>query len=126
MEKIQHLWEAGEIDELIELIVSETDLSHEEVKRVIAFHEKYDDMHDDRYDERSDEYEHEYPDYRYNEPYPANDDSQVLKLEQRISELEEENRNLKSTISELEEKVSQMNTVLMEQVKFIYEWATSQ
>jgi len=126
MEKIQRLWESGQIDELLEMIVSETDLSYEEAKRVIAFHEKYKDRHD----EKSDEYEHGYPDHRYDEPYPylepTNDDSQILKLEQRISELEEENRSLQNTISELEKKVSQMNTVLMEQVKFIYEWATSQ
>ena len=126
MEKIQHLWESGQVDELLELIVSETDLSYEEAKRVIAFHEKYKDRHD----EKSDEYEHGYPDHRYDEPYPysepTDDDSQIHKLEQRISELEEENRSLQNTISELEEKVSQMNTVLMEQVKFIYEWATSQ
>ena len=126
MEKIQRLWESGQIDELLEMIVSETDLSYEEAKRVIAFHEKYKDRHD----EKSDEYERDYPDHRYDEPYPylepTNDDSQILKLEQRISELVEENRSLQNTISELEKKVSQMNTVLMEQVKFIYEWATSQ
>ena len=126
MEKVQHFWESGQVDELLELIVSETDLSYEEAKRVIAFHEKYKDRHD----EKSDEYERDYPDHRYDEPYPysepTNDDSQILKLEQRISELEEENRSLQNTISELEKKVSQMNTVLMEQVKFIYEWATSQ
>ena len=126
MEKIQRLWESGQIDELLEMIVSETDLSYEEAKRVIAFHEKYKDRHD----EKSDEYERDYPDHRYDEPYPylepTNDDSQILKLEQRISELVEENRSLQNTISELEKKVSQMNTVLMEQIKFIYEWATSQ
>ena len=126
MEKVQHFWESGQVDELLEWIVSETDLSYEEAKRVIAFHEKYKDRHD----EKSDEYERDYPDHRYDEPYPylepTNDDSQILKLEQRISELVEENRSLQNTISELEKKVSQMNTVLMEQVKFIYEWATSQ
>ena len=126
MEKVQHFWESGQVDELLELIVSETDLSYEEAKRVIAFHEKYKDRHD----EKSDEYERDYPDHRYDEPYPylepTNDDSQILKLEQRISELVEENRSLQNTISELEKKVSQMNTVLMEQIKFIYEWATSQ
>ena len=47
MEKIQRLWESGQIDELLEMIVSETDLSYEEAKRVIAFHEKYKDRHDE-------------------------------------------------------------------------------
>ena len=32
MEKIEHLWEEGQIDELVELIVSETGMSTEDAK----------------------------------------------------------------------------------------------
>ncbi|KAF6245577.1 hypothetical protein [Nitrosopumilus sp. b2] len=142
-EKIQRLWEAGEIEQLVELIVSETDLSYEQAKRVVAFFEKYDNRGDASYDNSEYEYqehdynkydypEHDYPESDYLEPYPEPypvptvDNEQVLRLEQRISELEEENQMLRETIKELEEKISQINAVLMEQVKFIYEWVSTQ
>lgn len=131
MEKIQRLWEAGEIDQLVELIVSETDLSYEEAKRVVVFFEKYEDgTHDEDY-----YYEDDYPEYDYREydfeeyEYPEShhtDNEQILRLEQRIAELEEENQMLLETIEELEEEIIQVNAVLMEQVKFIYEWVQSQ
>ncbi|NJK78162.1 MAG: hypothetical protein HC944_05190 [Nanoarchaeota archaeon] len=50
MEKIQFLWESGQVDQLMELIVSETDLTYDETKRVVLFFEKYDKRH---YDEKS-------------------------------------------------------------------------
>ena len=40
MDKIEYLWEAGQIDELVELIVSETGMNTEDAKRVISFFEK--------------------------------------------------------------------------------------
>ena len=61
----------------------------------------------------------------YPESHPT-DNEQILKLEQRIAELEEENQMLLETIEELEEKIIQVNAILMEQVKFIYEWVQSQ
>ena len=143
MEKLQRLWEAGEIEQVIELIVSETDLSHEEAKRVVAFFEKYEDKeHDeDYYEDGHPEYEHReydaagnpkydnrehgFEEHEYSEPYPT-DNEQILRLEQRIAELEEENQMLQSTIEELEEKIIQVNAILMEQVKFIYEWVQTQ
>ncbi|KFM22092.1 hypothetical protein AAA799B03_00340 [Marine Group I thaumarchaeote SCGC AAA799-B03] len=147
-EKIQKLWEAGEIEQLIELIVSETDFTYDQVKRIVMFFEKYDNRDDGSYD-TSEQYpehdypeydypehdypeydypEHDYPEYDYPEPYPVPgvDNEQVLRLEQRISELEEENQMLRDTIEELEEKITQINAVLMEQVKFIYEWVSTQ
>ena len=54
-----------------------------------------------------------------------NEFDDLFHLEQRIVELEEENEMLRETISELEEKISQLNTMLMEQVKVIYEWVLS-
>ncbi|KER06339.1 hypothetical protein AAA799E16_00851 [Marine Group I thaumarchaeote SCGC AAA799-E16] len=140
MEKIERLWGAGEIEQLAELIVSETDLTYEQAKRVIAFFEKYDDRdYEDDYHEY-DYHEYDYgeydaagnPKYDYRESdyerydYPVTDDGTILKLEQRIVELEEENQLLRDTIEELEEKIVQINAVLMEQVKFIYEWVQSQ
>ena len=66
MEKIQRLWEAGEIDQLVELIVSETDLNHEEAKRVVVFFEKYERMIN--YDDEDYYYEAAgYPEYDYRE-----------------------------------------------------------
>ena len=127
MEKIQRLWEDGEIDQLVELIVSETDLSNEEAKRVIEFFEKYEDREydEDYYDETiqnmttenmtqqaiqnmtienmmrllDDDYsEYDYREYDFEEyDHPEShhtDDEQILKLEQRIADLEEENRML--------------------------------
>ena len=131
MEKIQRFWEAGEIDQLVELIVSETDLSHEEAERVVVFFEKYEDgthgenyYHEDDYPEY-DYREYDFEEYEHPESYSV-DNEQILRLEQRIAELEEENQLLLETIEELEEKIVQVNAVLMEQVKFIYEWVQSQ
>ena len=136
MEKIERLWEAGEIEQLAELIVSETDLTYEQAKQVIAFFERYDDRdhYDDDYPEHDyPEYDaagnpkYDYEEYDYEEyDYPVADDGTILKLEQRIAELERENNMLRETIEELEEKIIQINAVLMEQVKFIYEWVQSQ
>jgi hypothetical protein len=126
MEKIQRLWEAGQLEEIIELIVSETDLTYEEAKRVVMFFEKYESQKPD---------DHYYPEHDYSvtnaagypEPYPGTaDNGEILRLEQRISELEDENQILRETVAELEEKLIQLNNVVMEQVKFIYEWVLSQ
>lgn len=124
MDKIQRLWEAGQLDEIVELIVSETDLTYEEAKRVVMFFEKYENQKpDDHYYPK-----HDYPGTDYYEPYPVPgvDNGEILRLEQRISELEDENQMLRETIAELEEKLVQINGVVMEQVKFIYEWVLSQ
>ena len=124
MEKIQRLWEAGQLEEIVELIVSETDLSYEEAKRVVMFFEKYENQkHDDHYYP-----EHDYP-VTDAAGYPAPgtvDNGEILRLEQRISELEDENQMLRETVAELEERLIQLNNVVMEQVKFIYEWVLSQ
>lgn len=114
MEKIQRLWESGEIEQLVELIVSETDLTYDQAKRVVAFFDRYDDR------------DHNRDNYPEPHPVPETDIDKVLRLEQRIAELEDENQMLRETIKELEEKVVQINAVLMEQVKFIYEWVRSQ
>ena len=47
-------------------------------------------------------------------------------LEQRIAELESENDMLRETIKELEAEIKKINAVVMEQVKFIYEWVQGQ
>lgn len=126
MEKIQSLWESEQIDELVELIVSETDLSHEDAKRVVLFFERYDDRDHDKYDYPEHDY-YDYPEHDYYESNPTlYSDDQIVRLEQRIHELEEENQILRETIAELEDKISQINAVVMEQVKFIYEWVLSQ
>ena len=127
MEKIERLWMAGEIDVLLDLIVSETDLTYEEAKRVLTFFEKYEGENKHDYRENNSKYdgyaqtEPAYPQQDYVKAYdmPYYDDSKMQILEQRIAELEEENQ-------ELEEKLSALNEIVMEQVRFIYEWVLSQ
>ena len=136
MEKIQHLWESGQLDTLLEIIVSETSLSYDEAKRVIMFFEKYDTRNADgtytEYDStvtQSEVYLEPNDQYQYNEydyPQTTQNDEQILVLEQRIQELEDENQILRDTIAQLEQKIVEINAVLMEQVKFIYEWVQSQ
>jgi len=144
MDKIERLWMAGEIDVLLDLIVSETDLTYEEAKRVLAFYEKYDDKdyRDDysKYDgdrDYRDDYskydgyvqtEREYPQYDYVEQHdtPYYDDSNELLLEQRIVELEDENQELRIEISEFEKQLSELNALIMDQFGFILDWMTNQ
>lgn len=132
MEKIERLWMAGEIDVLLDLIISETDLTHDEAKRVLTFFEKYegDKKHDyiddhSKYDgsTQRESSQHDYVE-AYDAPYYDNSNEKIL--EQRIAELEEENQQLKIEISEFEERLSELNEVIMEQVRYIYEWVTIQ
>lgn len=120
MEKIQSLWESGQIDRLLELIVSETDLTYDEAKRVVSFFAKYDNQN---YDEKP-HYDGT-PHYAAN-PIPASppymDDSLVIKLEQRIDELERENKELREYNSQLEQKIAEINIIVLEQIKIIYDW----
>ncbi|MDX1596537.1 MAG: hypothetical protein R3327_06305 [Nitrosopumilaceae archaeon] len=130
MEKIQSLWESGQFDELINLIVSETNLNYDEAKRVVMFFEKYDTRNADgtyQYDDNFD-YSEEHQELYPSPPAVATtyDEHKVQQLEERITELEQENQMLRETIMQLEEKITQINAVLMEQVKFIYEWVQSQ
>jgi len=127
MDKIERLWMAGEIDVLLDLIVSETDLTYEEAKRVLTFFEKYEGDRDDHYDGYA-QTEPGYPQYDYVEQYdePYYDDSKELLLEQRITELEDENQELRIEISEFEKQLADLNALVMEQVGFIYDWITNQ
>lgn len=114
MEKIQSLWESGQIDRLLELIVSETDLTYDEAKRVVSFFEKYDNRH---YDKK--------PYYDANltpNAQPSADNGLVIKLEKRIAELEKENKELKEYNSQLEQKIAEINAIVLEQIKIIYDW----
>ncbi|AFS82438.1 hypothetical protein [Candidatus Nitrosopumilus sediminis] len=133
MEEIQGLWMAGDIDVLLNLIISKTDLTSEEAKRVLMFFEKYEG--DSRQDYREDhlkynEYvqtESAYPQHDYAESQNRlYDDSNAQILEQQIIDLQEENQELKREISKLEKKLSELNEVVMEQVKFIYDWVLNQ
>jgi len=68
-----------------------------------------------------------------------NDNSEIEKLRNEISELKSENANLKAdnrkltnqnnqfqnTIQDLQQQIINLNSILMEQVKVIYEWVTS-
>jgi predicted RNase H-like nuclease (RuvC/YqgF family) len=72
-------------------------------------------------------------------PQPRTDNPEITKLTKEISdlknqvtELKMENRQLKITIdskdsiiSDLRKQVENLNKILMEQVKVIYEWVTS-
>ena len=130
MDKIERLWMAGEIDVLLDLIVSETDLTYEEAKRVLTFFEKYEgdrDYRDDHYDGYT-QTDPGYPQHDYVEPYdePYYDDSNEILLEQRIADLEEENQELRIEISEFEKQLADLNALVMEQVGFIYDWILNQ
>ena len=130
MDKIERLWMAGEIDVLLDLIVSETDLTYEEAKRVLTFFEKYEgdrDYRDDHYDGYT-QTDQSYPEHDYVESQdtPYYDDSKELLLEQRIADLEDENQELRIEISEFEKQLADLNAVVMEQVGFIYDWITNQ
>jgi len=130
MEKIQKLVEDGEIYQLREIIASETDLSHEEAKQVVEFFKKYEseEYGEEYYEDNYQEYdyrEHDFEEYDHSESQHT-DNEQVLKLEQRVAELEEENQMLRDAIEELRDEIIQINAVLAEQVKFIYEWVQSQ
>jgi len=122
MDKIQRLWESGQHEVLVELIVSETDLTVEQAKKVLTF---FDRVEQKDYEEH-DYYEKDYQNYDDTKTQPYYDDSEVLRLEQRIVELEEENNILENAIFELEEKLGQVNAVVLEQVKFIYDWVLQQ
>jgi len=132
MEKIQSLWESGQIDRLLELIVSETDLTYDEAKRVVSFFEKYDNRHyDDKPYYNDKPYHNDTPYYDNKPQYAANpthnpqpnmDDGLVIKLEQRIGELEKENKELREYNSQLEQKIAEINAIVLEQIKIIYNW----
>ena len=139
MEEIDSFWMRGDIGGLTQLILSKTDLTEEEVKRVIAFFQKYDDHEKHDYREYDDykRYDHEYKDYgddsydHYEKDRYYGDDSyedrdyesaETQRLEQRVAELEQENRELRDIVSDLEQKLQDLNAVVMEQIKIIYDW----
>ncbi|MBL7002048.1 MAG: hypothetical protein ISR80_04760 [Nitrosopumilus sp.] len=130
MEKIQRLWESPQHDALVELIVAETNLTIEEAKKVIAFFERVERQDDyqkeEYYEKEYREYDYVEPTYAYVEPQVYYDDSEVLRLEQKITELQAENDTLRNEISELKVKLEQVNAVVMEQIKIIYEWVLGQ
>ena len=51
---------------------------------------------------------------------------EIVKLNQRINELEQQNRELMDRIASLEKSLQDANTIVMEQVKIIYEWVIHQ
>jgi len=123
MDEIQSFWMRGDFEELRDLIMSKTDLTEDEVKRVFEFFQKYEGDHRD-YNDDYDGYQ-EYDGYQdYDQP--NNDSGEIDRLLQRIDQLEQENRELRDYLDELEQKLTDLNLIVLQQVEVIYEWMLSQ
>jgi len=105
MNEIEKYWSNGDREGLLSEILARTDLTRAEVEKIFGYAEKYDDRPMDEYDR---------PDPQENYDYD--------RIEERIQELENENRELRGYIFELEKKLDDLNQIMMEQVKVIYEW----
>jgi hypothetical protein len=117
MDEIQSFWMRGDFEGLRDLIMSKTDLTEDEVKRVFAFFQKYEGDHRDYNDDRDG-----YQDY----DRPNDNSGETDRLLQRIDQLEQENRELRDYLDELEQKLTDLNLIVMQQVQVIYEWVLSQ
>ena len=94
-----HFWEAEDLAEHAEELAEEA--------RTILEDEHFDDDHDEFEDHETDGIGDVHPD---------------ALLEERIHELERENEELREQIVQLEQTIEDLNTLLMEQLKVIYEW----
>jgi len=147
MDEIESFMMSRDYEGLRDLILSRTDLTEDEVMIVFDFHEEYDDEYKD-YDRYNDEYknydrynvEHknydrydeEHKNYdRYDEEHKNYDQSNydsgdIERLEQKIDELKEENRELRSTVDELSKILDDLNAIVMGQVSTFYDWIFNQ
>lgn len=57
---------------------------------------------------------------------PNSNSDEIVKLNQRINELEQQNQELMDRIAFLEKSLQDANAIVMEQVKIIYEWVINQ
>jgi len=105
MEELESYWANGDMEGLLSEILSRTDLTRAEVEKIFGYAAKYDDRYMDEYEPKHQENNYEFD-----------------RLEQRIQELEDENRELRGYISDLEKKLENLNEIVMEQLKVIYDW----
>ena len=105
IEEAEHAFNQGNFWEAEELADHAEDLAEE--ARIILGDEYYDDDYD------------EFEDHEYDKFDDYHEDKF---LEERIHELERENQELREQIVQLEKKIEDLNAVLMEQLKVIYEW----
>lgn len=94
-----NFWEAEELADHAEDLAEEA--------RIILGDEYFDDDFD------------EFGDHEFDEFDDVHEDKF---LEERIHELERENQELREQIVQLEKKITDLNAMLMEQLKVIYEW----
>lgn len=94
-----NFWEAEELADHAEDLAEEA--------RIILGDEYFDDDFD------------EFGDHEFDEFDDVHEDKF---LEERIHELERENQELREQIVQLEKKIADLNAMLMEQLKVIYEW----
>jgi len=106
MDEIESFW-SSDREGLLSEILARTDLTRAEIEKLFGYAEKYDD-HEDDYDR---------PDHQENFDFD--------RLEERIQQLENENRELRGHIFDLEKKLADLNQVIIEQVRVIYEWVIS-
>ena len=112
MEEIESYWDRGDKEGLLSEILARTELTRAQVEKIFGYAEKFDYKHMDEYDEYGSEYNNDQADNFY----------EFDRLEKRVQELEDENKELRSYVSDLEKQLEGLNQVVMEQIKVIYDW----
>jgi len=112
MEEIDSYWSSGDKEGLLSEILARTDLSRAQVEKVFGYADKMEDKHMDEFDKYGSGYQDEQVGNFY----------EFDRLEERVQELEDENKELRSYISDLEKKLEDFNQVIVEQIKVIYDW----
>ena len=109
MEEIESYWSSGDKEGLLSEILARTDLTQAQVEKIFGYAEKFEGKHMDEYGSG---YNNEQEDNFY----------EFNRLEERVQELEDENKELRSHISDLEKRLEDLNQIIMKQIKVIYDW----
>jgi len=112
MEEIDSYWDRGDKEGLLSEILARTDLTRAQVEKIFEYAEKFEGKHMDEYDKYTSGSHDEQADNSYD----------FNRLEKRVQELEDENKELRSHISDLEKSLVALNQVVLEQIKVIYDW----